>query len=209
MFFKVLGASSVLLCYIFSGITFMPTFAWAETIQNAENQKPDTARILLITISGEDSLSGLYSVDENKNITLPLIGEIEIKDKSDAEIQNLLTKSFGQGYLVDPIITVKTKSILKQEKPIQVIEEQKKEQEPSNIYILGAVKNPGKYTLPQDANHILKIVALAGGFSKGTNNKKYEVRRNEQTLVFNDETYIPQTGDIIVVKQHYFWTGNR
>lgn len=209
MFFKVLGASSIFLSYLCVSLTITPTDACANNLQDTQNRKTTTAQLLSIKILGEDDLSGLYKINEHGEITLPLIGTILIKGQTESHIESLLTHKFQQGYLLDPIITVqKINKDLSEKQPAPQTETQPQKTSDS-IYILGSVENPGRYILPKDANHILKVIALAGGFKGSAHAKKYEIMRNNVKISFVKNTYTPQSGDIIIVKEHYFWAGNK
>ena len=60
-----------------------------------------------------------------------------------------------------------TKPITTEERIIQACPSQEKQETSSGmlIYVSGAVKNPGVYTLYQDSNRVYEAIAQAGGFS--------------------------------------------
>lgn len=211
MFFKLLGASSILLLSSVSGVFIASKTVEAQGLQNSENRKSHANQILHITIQNEDTISGLYTVDEQEQITLPLIGKISIKGQSLTQIESLLTHHFKDGYLIDPIISVRqqtTPTTFTTTRAETKAEQTHKTTTPG-IYILGGVKNPGRYDLPNDATHILNAIALAGGFTGNAKAKTFDIIRQNQKITFDKETYTPQSGDIIIVKERYFWAGNR
>ncbi len=207
MFFKLLGASSIVLLSIVSGAHIAPNSAWAQDFQNTQNRKSYANQKLHITIQNEENISGIYTVNEQNQITLPLIGSVQVEGQSLSKIETLLTTRFKEGYLINPIISV---TRIEPEKSLQPngTTIRPKAILPA-IYILGSVKNPGRYELPSDATHILNIIALAGGFTGNAKTKNFEIVRKNQKIEFDKETYQPLGGDIVIVKNRYFWAGNR
>lgn len=207
MFFKLLGASSVFVSYLCVGLATTPKIVHAQTIQDTQNRKTHQTSLLSVKILGEDTLSGLYTVNENGEMTLPLIGTVIIKDQTEPQIESLLTQKYQQGYLIDPVITVRKVNPSHTEKTSEA--PPTKNENTQSIYILGGVKSPGRYALPDDADHILKIIALAGGFTGRADAKKFEIMRGEEKIPYSEKTYTPHSGDVIIVKERYFWAGNR
>lgn len=198
MFFKPLGASSIFALHLIIGVILAPHLAYASDFQNSKNRKPLHSKIIAIKILNEDELSGVYTINEHNEMTLPLIGTVQIENNDPQKIAAQLTKKYANGYLINPIIT--THFMDKNASPNKT---------GNNIYILGGVKNPGRYTLPADANHILHIIAMAGGHTGRAKAKIYKILRKNQEIAFNAETYTPRAGDIITVKERIFWAGNQ
>src|SRR5438093_12598184 len=65
--------------------------------------------IIMIDVVGEKDLSKELRVSSSGTITFPFLGNLEVKGKTPAEVENLIKGKLGQDYLVDPqvIVTVK------------------------------------------------------------------------------------------------------
>lgn len=144
---------------------------------------------LKIAILGEEELSKEYTIDDDGMILMPLIGKIPASGKTKDEIKEVITTSLQDGYIHNPVISIKS-------------------MEERVFYIIGQIKVPGQYTIPKHKTSILHAVALAGGFTPFANKDKFElVRENEQTT---PQKYSANAnieilpGDIIIVKKSFF-----
>jgi polysaccharide biosynthesis/export protein VpsN len=102
----------------------------------------DTIRI---SVYGEEDLSvDEVLIDSGETLNYPYLGTINIKSKTLRDVQNTITKGLGNGYLIDPKVTV---NIVKYR----------------NIYVNGVVNKPGAYEYQPDLT-VDKAISLAGGF---------------------------------------------
>ena len=138
-------------------------------------------------------LSGDYQVDLTGQISMPLIGEVRAVDLTTAQLDDSLTKRFGERYLENPDISVGIK-----------------ESSRRAITVDGAVKNAGAFPAAGDVT-LMQAVALAGGVSEDANARRIAVFRTiegqRQAAAFDlvsirrgenpDPRIFP--GDIIVV----------
>ena len=138
-------------------------------------------------------LSGDYQVDLTGQISMPLIGEVRAVDLTTAQLDDSLTKRFGERYLENPDISVGIK-----------------ESSRRAITVDGAVKNAGAFPAAGDVT-LMQAVALAGGESEEANARRNAVYRTiegqRQAAAFDlvsirrgenpDPRIFP--GDIIVV----------
>ncbi len=162
-----------------------PTNNLQQNIQQ-QSYRLDAGDKVNIRVFEEKSLTGEYEVDSNGAISFPLVGSIDVKNKTVAETENLIETGLADGYIVDPKVSVEVLTY----RP---------------FYILGEVKQPGAYTYVNDIS-ASKAVALAGGYTYRAN-KNYALikRANNQ-----DKEYkiTPGTsiypGDIITIKERYF-----
>ncbi len=71
------------------------------------------------------------------------------------------------------------------------------------VYIVGSVRNPGRYTLPYDAGHILNIVALAGGYTDAADTSSFELVRNIDGKYYRKHAQSGalnyKNGDIVII----------
>ena len=105
--------------------------------------------VLRIKVYGDSQLSKDYEVGEDGAIRIPWIKDFTVEGKTARQVEAQLESILGKDFLVDPQISVSVK-----------------EYKSKKIYILGAVKNPGHYSL-KGPTRILEAIAMAGGTSPG------------------------------------------
>lgn len=145
----------------------------------------DSDDVLSMTVYGEKELSTQYKISDAGTISVPLIGEVALKDLTATQAEQLITAKLADGYLVDPSVSI----AVAQQRP---------------FYILGEVSKPGSYGYVNNMN-VLSAVALAGGFTYRANRDEVEITRAPA----NDPEDMPvqgviKPGDIIVVKERFF-----
>lgn len=140
-----------------------------------------------VTVFGEQDLSGEFVVNSDGQITLPLIGSVEVKDQTTTEVERLITSRLKGDYLKDPNVS------------IEVIQNRP-------FYILGEVRQPGSYDFVNGMS-ILKAVAIGGGFTYRANRKSIDVMRGSDGPS-EPEAMPPhssvQPGDVIYVRERFF-----
>jgi polysaccharide export outer membrane protein len=104
-------------------------------------------------------LTGDYQVDLTGQISMPLIGEVRAVDMTTAQLDDTLTKRFGEKYLENPDISVGVKESAKRA-----------------ITVDGAVKNAGAFPATGQTT-LMQAVALAGGVTEDANAKRIAVFR--------------------------------
>lgn len=104
-------------------------------------------------------LSGDYQVDLTGQISMPLIGEVRAVDMTTAQLDDQLTKKFGEKYLENPDISVGIKASAR-----------------SSVTVDGAVKNAGSFPAAGEVT-LMRAVALAGGVSEDSNPRRIAVFR--------------------------------
>ncbi|WP_395622966.1 polysaccharide biosynthesis/export family protein [Sphingomonas daechungensis] len=104
-------------------------------------------------------LSGDYQVDLTGQISLPLIGEVRAVDMTTAQLDETLTRKFGEKYLENPDISVGIKESARRA-----------------ITVDGAVKNAGAFPATGDIT-LMQAVALAGGVTETANAHRVAVFR--------------------------------
>ena len=147
---------------------------------------------------GED-LSGTVVVRPDGKISLPLIGDVQASGLTAAEVSQKIASQLA-GFKENPKVSVSLKEV-----------------NSYFIYVLGEVKNPGKYPLKSYAT-VLQGVSLAGGFTNFASKRKMRVIRTVTNgdgnlrqvripVPFDDmvsgsgeiENFILKSGDTIVV----------
>lgn len=140
-----------------------------------------------VTVYGEKDLSGDFDVNDQGEVTLPLIGAVRIAGKSVGDAETVITSAYGKNYLVNPHVNLQVMNY----RP---------------FFILGEVKNPGSYPYVNGMT-VVNAVALAGGYTPRANQKGIEVKRGStpagaDVTVSEDAGVLP--GDIIRVPERFF-----
>jgi polysaccharide export outer membrane protein len=184
-----LGAA-VLLCF---GLTnCMGTMGSSEVQELAQADVPQVYRLspgdkLEINVFGEPDLSGEFDVNQNGNVTYPLLGQVEARGRTVAELRDVIAQQLNARYLVDPKVSVEVLNY----RP---------------FFILGEVNNPGSYPFQAGMN-VREAVALAGGYTRRAVTSEMILIRPTEDGEVNLEVQ-PQTrvlpGDTIEVQRRFF-----
>ena len=97
-----------------------------------------------VIVYGESDLSGVYQIDANGAISLPLIGTIQASGRTIQGLEQYIAEQYNQ-YLRDPKVNLQ----ITQYRP---------------FFILGEVKQPGSYPFIPGMT-TKNAVALAGGYT--------------------------------------------
>lgn len=141
---------------------------------------------IIISIWGHDDLGvgstfsvysstleqGKYlSIDARGEVTLPLIGAVEIKNLTAREANLYLTKLFSK-FIKDPIVYLRILSL--------------------SVTVLGEVATPGSYFIDEERKTLLEIIGDAGGFTNYADLSKVRILRTyaDQSL---EELYFDLT----------------
>lgn len=103
--------------------------------------------VLSIRVFDEPGLTGEFNVDGDGTITYPFLRRVEVKDKNLREIEELLTKRLVDGYVNRPQVSVEISDYRSR-----------------SIYVLGEVRNPGKYSIKGTVT-LLEVIANAGSLT--------------------------------------------
>lgn len=132
-----------------------------------------------------------YLVDENGNVSFPVIGDLKVSDYSTIELADIL-KNKLKDYVQDPIVHIKIENF--------------------KITVLGEVRNPGTFQIPNERITIFEAIGLAGDLTingirkeitliRDFNGKKEEVLINltSKDLISSNYYYLSQN-DVLYVK---------
>lgn len=142
-----------------------------------------------ITVFGQPTLSGEYSVTGKGEIAFPLVGNVAASGATVEQFQETLRERLAAGYFDDPRVSA------------EILDYRP-------FYILGEVNNPGKY--PYAIGLTLdQAVAAAGGFTYRANTRKIYVKRalvTQEWLVDIKKraSYPVRPGDTIRVGERFF-----
>ena len=147
----------------------------------------DSGDKLRVVVFGQDGLSASYSVDTSGNITMPLIGAVQARGHTPAQLQAAIAVKLRQGYVREPHVAVEVETY----RP---------------FFILGEVTLPGQY--PYVANMTVETaVAIAGGYTPRAQKYRIEISRQlggltERRVV--SPNYPVRPGDTIQVAERWF-----
>ncbi|MEM7727804.1 MAG: polysaccharide biosynthesis/export family protein [Pseudomonadota bacterium] len=114
---------------------------------------------VLVEVFNIEELSGSYMVNRSGNVMLPLIGSVPASGKTTEQLQDEITRLYGEQYLNNPSVNVDMKAA-----------------ELGKIVVDGAVVKPGAFELTELVN-LSEAVAMAEGLSEDANPKEVMVVR--------------------------------
>ena len=144
-----------------------------------------------VTYSSGGVAKGGFLVNSLGEIELPFIGKFVVVNRGREQVENEIEKKLSE-YIQDPIVQ------------IQIIN--------FKVTILGDVKTPGTYNVPNEKMTIIELVGIAGDLNIYGKRKEVKIIREEngvlkeynidltQKNIFNQNTYFLQQNDIIYVK---------
>jgi protein involved in polysaccharide export with SLBB domain len=139
---------------------------------------------LRVTVFDEKDLSGIFDVNDQGNIALPLIGPVRVGGRTISEVEDDITTLYGKDYLKNPRVNVEVLNY----RP---------------FFILGEVRAPNSYPYVVGMT-VLNAVALAGGYTPRADTGGIVIKRanapsaGEQRI---DENAVVLPGDIIRVPE--------
>ena len=99
-----------------------------------------------VTVHSAPELSRIAEIGPDGRVSLPLLGNVMVADKTDYEIANTLADAYARDILVSPIIEVRRSAL-----------------GPQNIIVGGEVNTPGLVELTGPVG-ALEAILMAGGF---------------------------------------------
>ena len=182
---------------LFVIISLISTAAWTQDESSnrpGEEYKIGNGDVLFISVWKNEDLTREAIVLPDGTISFPLTGKIEAADKTVDELkQELETKL--KPFINDPVIAVAVKAV-----------------NSLNIYVIGRVNIPGRFTLYTNVD-VLQGLSMAGGPNSYADRKNIRIFRkdNGQTICikFNykevtegihlEQNIMLKRGDVIVV----------
>lgn len=141
-----------------------------------------------VSVYGEESLSGEFTVDGSGSVSLPLIGDLIADGKSIREMEQTIVAELKDGYLVNPQVSIEVLNY----RP---------------FYILGEVGSPGRYPYANGIT-VTNAVAMAGGYTYRARQGRAEIERQTQEgTQINDDadgSTIVMPGDVITIPERFF-----
>ena len=168
-------------------VSTMMFLSFSPSAEETDNYKVSTDDEISITVFNEADLNvNKTKVGTNGSVSMPLIGQINVKGLSVTEIENKITTLLLNGYLKKPNVSV----TITDYRP---------------FYINGEVKKPGSYAYRKGLT-IEKAITLAGGFteraSKSNISLVSEIDKSTVNKVRLTNTVKP--GDVITISESFF-----
>lgn len=135
-----------------------------------------------VTVFGQTDLSNTYRVDDRGQISIPLLGMVDVYGKSPAQLSQYITFLLSQEFLRNPSVAVEMVSY-------------------TPIYLTGAIRNAGQFTYTPGIT-VAAAIASAGGFSKGANKTLVRITRRDNGKVFEANVALQTplaAGDIVQI----------
>jgi polysaccharide biosynthesis/export protein len=177
-----------------AGTTAQPASGAAFANAEATEYRISQQDILQISVFQVNDLNNAVQVSQDGNISLPLVGKVQVAGKTTSETEQIIAGKLKQKYLQSPQVSVSVKTYGKR------------------ITVSGAVGGPR--VLADDGNTTLsQAIANAGGVAEIGNSQRVHIARSKDQHV-QDDIYnlddiqagtIPDPllrgGDIVVVEQ--------
>jgi polysaccharide export outer membrane protein len=149
--------------------------------------------VLFIHVWKEEGLTKTVTVRMDGKISLPLVDEITAEGLTPLKLKEVLIKKLT-GFVDNPVVSVMVM-----------------EANSFKVYVTGEVRNPGVQRIRSEVT-LIKLMAMAGGFTEWANRKKILIIRKEQgkdrRIIVNynnmidgqDPDIVIHRGDTIVVQ---------
>jgi polysaccharide export outer membrane protein len=136
--------------------------------QTASLLKPND--VILVRVYQEEDLETKVTIDRDGWITLPLLGALQVGQKTPEQATTLIRELYAKDYLVNPRVS------------LSIVEHAK-----LRFTVMGQVQRPGTYEFPPDEPlNLLQGIAMAGGFTRMGAPSKVSLQRlrNGQLVIF-------------------------
>ncbi len=151
-----------------------------------------------VRVYNQPDLSSTYRVGPDGTIQFPLIGHLDVRGMTAAEVAVHIKSALSGDYLVNPQVSVFVKEYNSQK-----------------VSVFGEVSKPGTFTYV-DGMNVIQALTLAGGFTKEASRKNINITRAidgqevrlevriEDILKGTSKNFPVRPGDIIYVPQSLF-----
>lgn len=162
-------------------------------------QPSDLIRVLIFQ---EPDLLREVRITQEYTITLPLIGTIDLRDRTVRQAEEIIRGLYDKDYLVNPQVN------------LTVLEYSQR-----TVQVVGAVNNPGSVVFPPEQKMgLVEAIARAGGQSRVADLKRVQLTRTSaegktENFIINvvdlmkgasGEQWLLRKGDVILVPEKLF-----
>src|SRR6266436_9977838 len=143
---------------------------------------------LRITVFGQPTLTGEYTLDGNGVLSFPLIGNVPANGSTTSELQQKIAGKLNPEYLINPSVSAE----IVNRRP---------------FYVTGEVQKPGNYPYVTDMTAV-NAVAMAGGFTRRAKKNDFYIRRldkdGKMVRIEANAGTVLQAGDTLEVRERVF-----
>lgn len=142
---------------------------------------------LRVVVFGQEGISNSYAVDGSGKISMPLIGPVDARGLTTAQVAASITSKLRSGYVREPHVAVEVETF----RP---------------FFILGEVTAAGQYAYVNNLT-VETAVAIAGGFSARANRSGVVITRNvggRNARASVPLSYPIRPGDTLTVHERWF-----
>ena len=143
---------------------------------------------LRITVFGQPTLTGEYTLDGNGVLAFPLIGNVPANGVTTNQLEQAIAAKLKPDYMVNPNVSAEIVT----RRP---------------FYVIGEVQKPGNYPYVSDMTAV-NAIAMAGGFTRRARKNDFYIRRLDKDgkvvrIEANAGTVL-QAGDTLEVRERVF-----
>jgi len=143
---------------------------------------------LRITVFGQPTLTGEYTLDGNGVLAFPLIGNVPASGSTTSELQQKIAAKLNPEYLINPSVSAEIVT----RRP---------------FYVVGEVQKPGNYPYVSDMTAV-NAIAMAGGFTRRARKNDFYIRRldkdGKMVRIEANAGTVLQAGDTLEVRERLF-----
>ena len=143
---------------------------------------------LRITVFGQPTLTGEYTLDGNGDLAFPLIGNVPANGSTTSELQQKIAAKLNPEYLINPSVSAE----IVNRRP---------------FYVIGEVQKPGNYPYVTDMTAV-NAIAMAGGFTRRARKNDFYIRRldkdGKMVRIEANAGTVLQAGDTLEVRERVF-----
>ena len=143
---------------------------------------------LKVTVFGQPTLTGEYTLDGNGVLAFPLIGNVPANGVTTNQLQQAIAAKLEPDYMLNPNVSAEIVT----RRP---------------FYVIGEVQKPGNYPYVSDITAV-NAIAMAGGFTRRARKNDFYIRRLDKDgktvrIEANAGTVL-QAGDTLEVRERVF-----
>jgi polysaccharide export outer membrane protein len=143
---------------------------------------------LQIRIFQEEDLTREVSISQEFTISLPLIGSIDVRNRSLRQTEELIRQLYDRDFLVNPQVTL---VVVKYAERL--------------VNVLGMVNSPGPVQFPPERGlTLIEAISRAGGFNRLADKQKVQLTRNDENGV--STTYTIDAEKLLNSKSGNLWS---
>lgn len=135
----------------------------AETPPAAHGDRPTLGAgdQIFITVFGQPDMSAEVTVNDNLQVTLPLVGNLKVGGLTPSILEKLIAKRLKDGeYLLNPEVSIQVRQVRSQ-----------------IMSVLGEVQKPGRFVI-EGKMSVLDALAMAGGLTQQADQTVVLIRRD-------------------------------